>query len=66
MEMIDITREIAETVKKDNLESGMVVVYVPHTTAGVTINEGADPDVQRDILETLRAVSYTHLRAHET
>ena len=54
MEMIDIIQEIADIVKKDNLESGMVVIYVPHTTAGITINEGADPDVQRDMLETLR------------
>jgi len=54
MDMIDITGKIADFVKKDNLESGMVVIYVPHTTAGITINEGADPDVQRDILETLR------------
>ena len=54
MEMIDITGAIAEVVRKDNLTSGMVVIYVPHTTAGITINEGADPDVQRDIMEKLR------------
>jgi secondary thiamine-phosphate synthase enzyme len=60
VEMIDITREIAEAVKKDTLKNGMVVIYVPHTTAGITINEGADPDVQRDILEKLRSLVPEH------
>jgi secondary thiamine-phosphate synthase enzyme len=36
------------------MNSGCVIVYIPHTTAGVTINEGADPDVQRDIITTLQ------------
>lgn len=56
-ELIDLTPEIREAVKRSGAESGLVCVFVPHTTAGVTINENADPDVKRDILFALdRAV----------
>lgn len=51
--MIDITSQVADAVSKSRVESGIVVVYVPHTTAGVTINENADPSVARDITTTL-------------
>lgn len=53
-EMIDITGEIQEIVNIEKLVNGIALVYVPHTTAGLTINEGADPSVQRDIITTLR------------
>ena len=53
-EMIDITSEIKDIITEEKFENGIVIVYVPHTTAGVTINEGADPSVQRDIVETLK------------
>jgi secondary thiamine-phosphate synthase enzyme len=53
-EMIDITSDVQEVVNKENIKNGIVTIYVPHTTAGVTINEGADPSVQRDIVETLK------------
>ena len=53
-EMIDITHDIQREVDEGNLVEGYVVAYVPHTTAGITINEGADPSVQRDIIETLK------------
>lgn len=53
-EMIDITNDIQDIVDQKNLREGHVIVYVPHTTAGITINEGADPSVQRDIIETLK------------
>jgi len=53
-EMIDITNDIQRVIDEEKLTKGHVVVYVPHTTAGVTINEGADPSVQRDIIETLK------------
>ena len=53
-EMIDITRDVQDVISKENVENGLAIVYVPHTTAGVTINEGADPSVQRDIIETLK------------
>ena len=49
-ELIDITAEVASAVKGSGVTSGTVTVYCPHTTAGVTINENADPDVARDIL----------------
>lgn len=52
-EMIDITRDVQDIIFKEKLQSGYVIVYVPHTTAGITINEGADPSVQRDIIKTL-------------
>ena len=49
-EMLDITRLVQETVDNKNIKDGIVTVFIPHTTAGVTINEGADPDVKRDML----------------
>jgi len=55
-EMIDITSDIQELINKKNFKEGHIIVYVPHTTAGITINEGADPSVQRDIVETLKKV----------
>ena len=48
-EMIDITRYVQEYVSGSGVSSGMVLVFVPHTTAGVSINENADPDVVRDV-----------------
>jgi len=53
-EMIDITYDIQKLIDEENLMEGHLFVYVPHTTAGITINEGADPSVQRDIIETLK------------
>ena len=52
-QMIDITDEVQQLVKEEKINDGYLIVYVPHTTAGITINEGADPDVQQDIIETL-------------
>ena len=52
-EMIDVTDDIQKLVNDEKIQNGIVIVYVPHTTAGITINEGADPSVQRDIIETL-------------
>ena len=51
---VDITRQVEEEVRKSDIKSGICVVYVPHTTAAVTINENADPTVRQDILMTLR------------
>ena len=48
-EFIDITEKVQEAVKEAGIVSGVCHLYVPHTTAAVTINEGADPSVQRDI-----------------
>ena len=55
-QMIDITNDIQRVIDEENLKKGHVIVYVPHTTAGITINEGADPSVQRDIIETLKGI----------
>lgn len=52
-QMVDITSQVQEIVARSGVESGEVVVFVPHTTAGITVNEHADPDVARDILEVL-------------
>jgi secondary thiamine-phosphate synthase enzyme len=55
-EFIDITAEIKKIIAEANIHSGVCHMYVPHTTAGVTINEGADPDVRRDIIAALDRV----------
>jgi secondary thiamine-phosphate synthase enzyme len=52
-QLIDVTEIVRETARQQKLNTGMVIVYVPHTTAAVTINENADPDVQHDLLEKL-------------
>jgi len=49
VEMVDITAQVAEAIRQEGIDEGLAVVFVPHTTAGVTINENADPDVARDI-----------------
>jgi len=52
-EMIDITRQVEEAVKGLKRTQGTVTVFTPHTTAGITINENADPSVVRDTLHGL-------------
>jgi secondary thiamine-phosphate synthase enzyme len=52
-EMIDITRQIHDIIREARIESGICHVFVPHTTAAVTINENADPDVPKDIISIL-------------
>lgn len=52
-ELIEITGPIARLAQKFDVEDGYVLVYVPHTTAGVTIQENADPDVKHDLLAKL-------------
>jgi secondary thiamine-phosphate synthase enzyme len=51
--MIDITAQVRSILRESGVESGVCLVFVPHTTAAVTINENADPDVPRDILAQL-------------
>lgn len=53
IEMVDITGEVEAAVNEVGLSDGVCLVFVPHTTAGITINENADPSVVRDILSTL-------------
>ena len=52
-EMLDVTDRLAKFVRSNNMLEGMLIVYVPHTTAAVTINENADPDVRHDMLKKL-------------
>lgn len=52
-QMLEITDQVRRAVNEAGLTSGQAVVFVPHTTAGVTINENADPDVVRDMLAQL-------------
>jgi len=52
-QFIEITERVQEAVRGSGIRSGVARVFVPHTTAGVTINENADPSVVRDILATL-------------
>ncbi|MFO7636131.1 MAG: secondary thiamine-phosphate synthase enzyme YjbQ [Clostridia bacterium] len=62
---VNITEEVQERVRRKGIISGVLTLFVPHTTAGITINENADPDVVRDILEGLqKAVPDTGLYAH--
>jgi secondary thiamine-phosphate synthase enzyme len=49
IQFVDITSRVAEVIRKSGVKDGIAVVYVPHTTAGVTINESADPAVVDDI-----------------
>jgi len=68
-ELISVTELVREAVVKSEIKDGAVLIQVPHTTAGVTINESADPDVARDILKLLKNVvpdrmDYFHLEGN--
>ena len=55
-EMLDVTASVQQAVAAGGVRDGVCVVYVPHTTAGVTINENADPDVRADMLKELNVI----------
>lgn len=64
-EWIDITRSVQEAVARSGIRNGLCVLFVPHTTAAVTVNEGADPSVRQDILDHLAsAAPQTRAYAH--
>jgi len=68
-ELLDITGIVAEDLKKSGIHDGLCVVFIPHTTAAVTINENADPSVKRDILSKLASLipqrdDYHHLEGN--
>ncbi len=64
-EFVDITAQIHRVVQNVGVSNGVCYVFVPHTTAGVTINENADPDVQRDmIMEMNKIVPFEDRYAH--
>lgn len=52
--MYNVTVQVRHAIQESGVKSGMAVVYCPHTTAGITINENADPDVKHDLLLGLR------------
>ncbi len=54
--IIDITSEVRDIIIQSKIKDGICVVYSPHTTAGITINENADPDVKHDILLSLNSI----------
>ena len=55
-EMVDVTERLRKVLRSVSMLEGMLIVYVPHTTAAVTINENADPDVKSDLLAKLSAL----------
>lgn len=57
VEFVEITREVEEILSKSEKRRGIVSIYLPHTTAGITINENADPDVVRDIISILESLA---------
>lgn len=59
-EMVDVTARVQGAVRAGGVQSGLCYVYVPHTTAAVTINEAADPTVARDVLTTLERLVPRH------
>jgi len=69
MEFVDITSQVQKEVAGSGINDGVCYVYNPHTTAGLTINEGADPAVQDDIVAVLKKViprdySYKHMEGN--
>lgn len=68
-ELLEITSLVQNTIKEEGVEEGVCYLYVPHTTAGLTINENADPTVMRDILTSLNSLipfdgDYRHLEGN--
>ncbi|HOD37128.1 MAG TPA: secondary thiamine-phosphate synthase enzyme YjbQ [Candidatus Marinimicrobia bacterium] len=69
IELIDITAQVAEAVRSSGIREGICVVYCPHTTAGLTINEHADPNVASDIVNRLSKLvphneNYAHIEGN--
>lgn len=69
VEFIDITSQVREIVRKSGVKEGVCYIFAPHTTAAITINENADPDVVRDIIYELNKVipfedGYAHVEGN--
>ena len=69
IELVDITDEIQRIVTKSKVKDGICFIFCPHTTAGLTINENADPDVKRDIINVLNKLApenagYSHIEGN--
>lgn len=68
-EFVDIRADVERLIKESGVKSGVCYLYVPHTTAGITINEGADPSVKKDILNALKKIApqgagYSHMEGN--
>lgn len=61
-ELVDITTRVQNAVKESGVAEGVCYIYTPHTTAAVTINENADPTVQRDIIKGLSSIGIEGVR----
>lgn len=59
-ELVEFTEQVQQTLTESGEREGVVVLYVQHTTAGLTVNENADPDVPRDMLLAFRALIPQH------
>jgi secondary thiamine-phosphate synthase enzyme len=59
-EMVEFTDEVRRVLRESGAREGVVVLFVRHTTAGLTVNENADPDVPRDLLHALRTLIPQH------
>lgn len=69
VEFVDITHKIEEMVRNQGIKKGICIIFCPHTTAGITINENADPSVREDIINHLGTLApknknYTHLEGN--
>jgi secondary thiamine-phosphate synthase enzyme len=65
IEMVNLDRIVQQAIAESGVKEGFCVVFAPHTTAGITINENADPDVQEDILKELsKLIPYSGHYAH--
>ena len=69
VEFIDITKKAKKLIEEKSIDSGVLVINIPHTTAAVTINENADPSVREDIVKELNKVipfkdDYSHLEGN--
>ena len=65
-EIIDITDRIQKVISENKIKSGICILYVPHTTAGITINENYDPSVKADILDVLEKIAPLSARYKHT
>lgn len=71
IEFLDITEKIQDIIKKSKIYKGICTIYIPHTTAGVTINENADPTVKEDMIKELNKIipfndGYKHVEGNSS
>jgi secondary thiamine-phosphate synthase enzyme len=56
VELIDITTQVSQAIRASGVNNGLATIFTPHTTAAITINENADPDVPRDLIMELNKI----------